>query len=114
LTLVTGASTGMQLSGLLGFAVLLALGLFYNYRVLSIWGAIGITAAVLWYLRDLTYIWVGLLGVALLAGAIWQLRRTTRDQDSRGNGAHAHEPGPYPPQAASSKPPPPPPPEQEM
>lgn len=79
LTLVSQRTALMQLSGLLGYTALLTLGLVYNYGVFSIWGAVGITAAVLWYLRDLTYIWIGLLGLALLVAAIWQLRRTTAD-----------------------------------
>lgn len=112
LTLVTGATAWMQLSGLLGFAIVLALGLLYNYRPLSIWGAIGITAAVLWYLRDLTYIWVGLLGLALLVGAIWQLRRTTRDQEAPDKAAAAQEIIDDGSAQAGKTPPPPPPPTQ--
>ncbi|WP_310548811.1 hypothetical protein [Nesterenkonia aerolata] len=68
----------MQLVVLLGFALLLVLGLLQGQRVLLWWGVVGVGLSVLYYLQDYTYLWLALLGLALIAVAVRQLIRASR------------------------------------
>ena len=83
LVLVDGTAL-MQLLSLLGFAALLTVGLVGRVSIFTWWGAAGVTAAVLWYLRGYTVLWLTLLGLVLIAVAVRQLIRGGRDQDQPG------------------------------
>lgn len=72
----------MQLAVLAGFGLLVVLGLVQRLQGLTWWGAAGVALSVLWYLREYTYVYLALLGAALIALAVWQLRRRGRAQDS--------------------------------
>ena len=74
LTILSG-ETVQQLVILLVFVALIALGLSLDERVFTIWGAIGVATAVLWYLRGFTYIMLAILALALIGFAIWRLNR---------------------------------------
>ncbi|SEF01229.1 hypothetical protein SAMN04489740_3728 [Arthrobacter alpinus] len=74
LTIYSG-DTLQQLISLLVFVALLAVGLSLDERVFTIWGAIGVATAVLWYLRGFTYIMLALLALGLIGFAIWRLNR---------------------------------------
>jgi hypothetical protein len=72
--LVDGSAL-MQLVVLAGFGLLVVLGLVQRLQPLTWWGAAGVALSVLWYLREYTYVYLALLGAALIALAVWQLRR---------------------------------------
>lgn len=74
LTIFSG-DTLQQLVSLLVFVVLLAVGMGLDERVFTIWGAVGVATAVIWYLRGFTYILLALLALGLIAFAIWRLNR---------------------------------------
>ncbi|MDI3331507.1 MAG: hypothetical protein QJR09_12375 [Micrococcus sp.] len=85
----------MQLTVLAGFGTLVVLGLVQRLQVLTWWGAAGVALSVLWYLREYTYVYLALLGAALIALAVWQLRRRGRTQRDLGqdSGRDGHDPG---------------------
>ncbi len=62
-----------QLVFLIEHVILLAIGGAANYRLAIQWGASGVGLAVLYWLKDQTYILLGLLGLSLIALAIWRL-----------------------------------------
>ncbi|MDJ0312916.1 hypothetical protein QMG25_06630 [Arthrobacter sp. H35-D1] len=68
-----------QVVSLVVFVALLAVGMGLDERVFTVWGAIGVATAVLWYLRGFTYILLALLALALIAFAIWRLNRKKPD-----------------------------------
>ncbi len=72
----------MQLVVLAGFGALVVLGLVQRHLVLTWWGAAGVALSVLWYLREYTYVYLALLGAALIGLAVWQLRRRGRGRDA--------------------------------
>lgn len=74
MTIFSG-DTVQQLVSLLVFVALLAVGMSLDERVFTIWGAVGVATAVLWYLRGFTYILLALLALALIGFAIWRLNR---------------------------------------
>ncbi|ALO66004.1 hypothetical protein AS189_05220 [Arthrobacter alpinus] len=74
LTIFSG-DTLQQLVSLLVFVALLAVGMGLDERVFTIWGAVGVATAVIWYLRGFTYILLALLALGLIAFAIWRLNR---------------------------------------
>lgn len=74
LTIFSG-DTLQQLVSLLIFVALLAVGMSLNERIFTIWGAIGVTTAVIWYVRGYTFILLAVLALALIAFAIWRLTR---------------------------------------
>ena len=83
-----------QVVSLLVFVALLAVGMGLDERVFTIWGAIGVATAVIWYLRGFTYILLALLALGLIAFAIWRLNR----KKTQGNdGAPANPAGQAPP-----------------
>ena len=83
-TTILSGETVQQTVSLVIFVALLAAGMGLSERVFTIWGAVGVTTAVLWYLRGFTYILLALLALALIAFAIWRLNRKKPD-----GGAHA-------------------------
>lgn len=74
LTIFSG-ETVQQLVILLVFVALIAVGLSLDERVFTIWGAVGVATAVLWYLRGFTYLMLAILALALIGFAIWRLNR---------------------------------------
>lgn len=74
LTIFSG-DTVQQVVMLLVFVALIAVGMSLDERVFTIWGAIGVATAVLWYLRGFTYILLAVLALALIGFAIWRLNR---------------------------------------
>jgi hypothetical protein len=74
LTVFSG-NTLQQLLSLLLFVALLVGGLALGERIFTIWGAIGVATAVLWYLRGYTYVLLALLALGLIALAVWRLNR---------------------------------------
>ncbi|PYG99591.1 hypothetical protein CVV67_14760 [Arthrobacter stackebrandtii] len=74
LTIASG-DTVQQLVSLLVFAALLAVGMTLDERVFTIWGAVGVATAVIWYLRGYTYILLALLALGLIGLVIWRLNR---------------------------------------
>lgn len=82
---VVEGSDMMQLLSLIGFAGLLLLGLISRTSLFTWWGAAGVTAAVLWFLRGYTVLWLTLLGVILIALAVRQLMRSGRQEERIGS-----------------------------
>lgn len=76
----------LQLLSLLGFAILLVVGLTTRTSLFTWWGAAGITVSVLWYLRGYTVLWLTLLGVVLIVVAVSQLMRGGRQEERAGSG----------------------------
>ncbi|PYI67268.1 hypothetical protein CVV68_11055 [Arthrobacter livingstonensis] len=74
MTFFSGESL-QQLVSLLLFAALMVVGLTADNRRLTIWGAIGVATAVLWYLRGFTFVLLALLALALIGFAVWRLNR---------------------------------------
>lgn len=63
---------------LIEHVVLLAIGGMLNYRLAILWGSSGVALAVLYWLKDQTYILLGLLGLGLIGLAIWRLLKATK------------------------------------
>lgn len=97
-TVITGGG-GRQLWALVAHAGLLAFGLLASRRLFTLWGAAGVALAVLWYLRGYTFLLLALLGIGLIALAVWRLTRV-RPEGQNGRS----------PRGAAAPPPPPPPP----
>ncbi|MCC3290268.1 hypothetical protein [Arthrobacter sp. zg-Y1110] len=70
---------GKQLWALVAHAGLLAFGLLASRRLFTLWGAAGVVLAVLWYLRGYTFLLLALLGIGLIALAVWRLTRVRTD-----------------------------------
>lgn len=92
LTIFSGDAL-QQLVSLLVFVALLAVGLGLDERVFTIWGAVGVATAVIWYLRGFTYILLALLALGLIAFAIWRLNR----KKPQGSNPMPTDPGSQPP-----------------
>ncbi len=81
---LTGVATiltstlGEQLVVLLSFSALLVFGLVSNRRLFTLWAAIGIGAAVLWFLRGYTFLLLLLLAAGLIALALWRLGKMNK------------------------------------
>lgn len=93
MTIFSG-DTVQQLVSLLVFVALLAVGMSLDERVFTIWGAVGVATAVLWYLRGFTYILLALLALALIGFAIWRLNRRKPASGETGAPAQAYQPPP--------------------
>ena len=91
-TVISGGG-GRQLWALVAHAGLLAFGLLASRRLFTIWGAAGVVLAVLWYLRGYTFLLLALLGVGLIALAVWRLTRVRSEPDGP-DGSRASHPGP--------------------
>lgn len=72
------SNAAAQLTALLFFAALVAWNLKLGDRLLIWWGAVAITLAVLWFLRDLAFLWLVLIGAALIAAAIYKLMKVDK------------------------------------
>ncbi|MGP9489120.1 hypothetical protein [Glutamicibacter sp. AOP33-2CA-4] len=80
-TLADGNGTA-QVFSLFFFAALIVLGLKLGQKRYIWWGAIAITAAVLWFLRYLAFLWLVLAGIALIVAAVLKLVRVERKPKS--------------------------------
>lgn len=70
-----GGDTLQQAVSLLLFVALLVAGLSIDERMFTIWGAIGVSASVLWYWRGFTFVLLAVLALLLIGLAIWRLNR---------------------------------------
>lgn len=78
-TLIDGDAI-QQLVTLVLFVALLAVGMLVDERLFTIWGAVGVASAVIWYLRGYTYILLAILALSLIGFVIWRLtRKKTND-----------------------------------
>ncbi|MFC7401092.1 hypothetical protein [Citricoccus sp. GCM10030269] len=77
---LAAGTAAMQLTVLIGFALVVVLGLTRREQILTWWGAAGVALSVLWYLREYTYVYLALLGVVLIVLAVRQLRRHQNQQ----------------------------------
>ena len=69
-----GASgLGYQMLFIVEQAVIVVIGGLMRLRWVWIWGAIGVAVAILWMIRDVWYIYLILLGFALISIVVWQL-----------------------------------------
>ncbi len=73
---IFNGDTWEQVISLVIFVVLLIVGMSLEERVFTVWGAVGVATAVLWYLRDFTYVLLAFLALSLIAFAIWRLTRS--------------------------------------
>ncbi|XKH53440.1 hypothetical protein LG284_16005 [Citricoccus nitrophenolicus] len=85
LYVLANGSAQMQLTVLVGFALLVMLGLTRREQLLTWWGAAGVAMSVLWYLRGYTYVYLALLGLVLIVLAVRQLRRHQARQPAGGS-----------------------------
>lgn len=82
-SVIVDPSANRQLAVLIGFAAFIAGGLVLRERVSLIWGAVGVGLSILYHLRWLPFLWLGALGLGLIALAIWQLRRLGQQRNAR-------------------------------
>jgi hypothetical protein len=71
------ASEGLtwQMAFIVEQAVILVVGVLAKQKWAWMWGACGVGVAVLFFIRDLVYLWLILLGLALVGVVIWRLLR---------------------------------------
>lgn len=86
------STLGQQLLVLLTFTALLVFGLVTNRRIFTVWGAIGVGVAVLWFLRGFTFLLLLLIAAGLIVLALWRLGRMNRATDSHGLPGHGQPP----------------------
>jgi hypothetical protein len=82
LTTVAGGTTGEQVWALCGHVVLLLAGVALSRRRFSLWGAIGIALALLWFLRGFTFLLLTVAALLLLGFAVWKLNRQSQGPTS--------------------------------
>lgn len=58
---------------LLEHAILLIAGLMLSYKLVSIWGAVGVVLAVMWLLSGYTFLLLTIIALALIGGAVYAL-----------------------------------------
>ena len=73
LTALVESNSVAQIIGLVFFGALVAWGLKLGERLLIWWGAIAITLSILWFLRDLAFLWLVIIGMGLIAAAVFKL-----------------------------------------
>ncbi|WP_191931585.1 hypothetical protein [Arthrobacter bussei] len=79
---ITGGTAGTQVWALCGHVLLLAAGVALSRRLFSLWGAVGIVLALLWFLRGYTFLLLTVAALALLAFAVWKLNTQTRGSEA--------------------------------
>jgi len=67
------SNTLAQVMGLVFFGCLIAWGLKLGERLFIWWGAIAITLSVIWFLRELVFLWLVIIGLGLIAAAVYKL-----------------------------------------
>lgn len=71
--------TVYRLIFLLEHAILLVAGLAFSYKLLSIWGAVGVVLAVLWLLSGYTFLLLLFVGLGLIGGAVYALLKKSKN-----------------------------------
>lgn len=95
---VAGGTTGEQVWALCGHVVLLLAGVALSRRRFSLWGAIGIALALLWFLRGFTFLLLTVAALLLLAFAVWKLNRQSQGPTAASDtGVPTAPPGPATP-----------------
>lgn len=80
---IVDSSVSEQMVVLVTFAGLLVFGLLTSRRLFTLWAAIGIGAAVLWFLRGYTFALLLILAVLLIALALWRLGKMNKDSEHK-------------------------------
>jgi len=62
-----------QVIGLVFFGALIAWGLKLGQRLFIWWGAVALTLSVMWFLRELVFLWLVLIGLGLIVAAVYKL-----------------------------------------
>ena len=76
---IADSTLSEQLVVLLTFAGLLVFGLLSTRRMFTLWAAIGIGVAVLWFLRGYTFALLLILAAVLITLALWRLGKMNQD-----------------------------------
>jgi hypothetical protein len=66
---------------LISHAIILSVGVVLSNRPVTIRGAGGVILAAIYYLRNYTFILFGLIGLGLIALAVWQLLKKRPEQE---------------------------------
>ncbi|GAA5227844.1 hypothetical protein [Paeniglutamicibacter antarcticus] len=82
---IISSSVAQQLVVLLSFTALLVFGLVTNRKIFTIWGAVGVSVAVLWFLRGFTFLLLLLIAVALIVLALWRLGKMNSSSQKPGD-----------------------------
>ena len=69
----SASGLGYQMLFIVEQAIIVVVGGLMRLRWVWIWGAIGVAVAILWMIRDVWYLYLILLGFALIAIVVWQL-----------------------------------------
>lgn len=81
-SLISGEAGSLsQVLALIFFAALVAWSLKRSDKVLIWWAAVAITLSILWFLRGLAFLWLVLLGLGLIAAAIYKLVKVDPSAD---------------------------------
>ncbi|MGL3806750.1 hypothetical protein ACSYDW_11690 [Paeniglutamicibacter sp. R2-26] len=91
------STLGQQLLVLLSFTGLLVFGLLSNRKIFTLWAAIGIGGAVLWFLRGYTFLLLLVLAAGLIALALWRLGGMNKTTPDPGGTLPSPEHAPAPP-----------------
>ncbi len=85
LTALIDSNGDAQVIGLVFFGGLVAWGLKLGERLYIWWGAVAITLAVLWFLRDLAFLWLVIIGLGLIAAAVFKLVKVDKQNSVPAN-----------------------------
>lgn len=72
---LAGDSIWYQVLFIIEHSLLLLIGLAMSWRTVTIWGAAGVTLAILWMFRDFTSLFLTLIGIIIILVVIWIIRR---------------------------------------
>ena len=86
------STLAQQLVVLLTFTALLVFGLVTNRKIFTVWGAVGVAVAVLWFLRGFTFLLLLLIAAGLIALALWRLGKMNKGSADQDSPAHPHPP----------------------
>lgn len=70
-----GDSLWYQALFIIEHSLLLLVGLMKSWRQVTVWGALGVTLAVLWMFRGFTSLFLTLIGIIIILVVIWVVRR---------------------------------------
>ncbi|MGP9528892.1 hypothetical protein [Glutamicibacter sp. AOP5-A2-18] len=93
------ANPVVQILALIFFAALVAWSLKQGDKLLIWWGAIAMTVAVLWFLRELAFLWLVIIGLGLIVAAVFKLVKV-----DKANNPSMPEPTAQPQQPAGAAP----------
>jgi hypothetical protein len=77
------SDAGKQVWALLGHGGLLVAGVMLSRKLFTLWGAVGIALALLWFMRGFTFLLLAVAALALLAFAVWKLMRHGKQDAER-------------------------------